>query len=81
MFRGAEKTVSFLLSIGENREPTTDAKRWCESIFWKRRPQKQIFQNSRGVCFPPWIGSKNPVEKNLQGPAFCRAELEGHLPR
>ena len=25
MFRGAEKTVFFLLSIGENREPTTDA--------------------------------------------------------
>ena len=25
MIRGAEKTVVFLLSIAENREPTTDA--------------------------------------------------------
>lgn len=33
MFRGAEKRVFLLLPIGENREPTTDAKCRCGSIF------------------------------------------------
>jgi len=51
MFRGAEKTVFFLLSIGENREPTTDAKRRCGSIFCKRSGAKTDLSKFEGCLF------------------------------
>ena len=52
MFRGAEEKVFFLLSIAENREPTTDAEAPVWVYFLQEEAQKPIFQNSRGVCFP-----------------------------
>ena len=67
MFRGAEETVFFLLSIAENREPTTDARAPVWVYFLQEEAQKQMFQNSRGVCFPGWVRRKEPCREKPIG--------------
>ena len=37
--------------------------------FLQEEAQKQIFQNSRGVCFPGWVGRKEPCREKPIGPS------------
>ena len=75
MYRGAKETVFFLLPLGENEEPITDAEVPLWGYFGKRRRKKCNFPKSMDGCFAAWGGRKEPLRENRTG--LCRCPRRG----
>ena len=71
MYRGAEKTVFFLLPLGENGEPITDTEVPLWGYYVQEKAKKCNFPKSIVVCFAGWEGRKEPLRENKAGLCSC----------